>query len=92
MIIMKGIVTMTTAGLHETSSLSSKFFGVCSYFLDMPLFMPNLFIEDDLRARGCHFTVKLAKKSFVVVMFQHSVSNLLCYLSSIITYSVVNTI
>ena len=92
MIITKGIVTMTTAGLHETSSLNSKFFGVCSKFLDVPLFKPNLFIKDDLRARGCHFMVKPAKKSFVMVMFHRSISNLLYYLSSIITYSVVNII
>ena len=67
MIITKGIVTMTTAGLHETSSLNSKFFGVCSKFLDIPLFKLNLFIKDDLRARGCHFTVKPAQASHTQV-------------------------
>ena len=92
MIITKGIVTMTTAGPHEISSPSSKFFGARGKFPDVPLFRPNPFIEDDLRAKGCHFTIKPANKSFVMVMFHHSISNLLCYFSSIITYSAINII
>ena len=43
-----------------------------------------IFIEDDWRTRGCHSTVKPAKKSFVMVMFHRSVSNLLSHISSII--------
>ena len=92
MIITKGTVTMPTAGPHKISSPSSKFFSARSKFPDVPLFRPNLFIKDDSRVRGCHSTVKPAKKSFFMVMFHHSISNFLCYLSSIITYSAVNII
>ena len=74
------------------SGLSLKFFSVCSKFLDVSLFRPNLFIKNDLRTRGGHFTVKPSKKSFVMVMFYCSISNLLCYLSNIIIYSFVNII
>ena len=49
------IVTMTTISLCKMSNPSFKFFGVCSKFLDVSLFRPNLFIKDDLRMRGCHF-------------------------------------
>ena len=38
-------------GLCEMSILSLKFFGVYSNFLDVSLYRPNLFIEDDLRMR-----------------------------------------
>ena len=55
---------MTMSGLCEMSSLSPKFFGACSKFPDVPLFKPNLFIEDDLRVRNCHFAIKPAKESF----------------------------
>ena len=63
LIIMKEIVTMTTIGICELSSPSSKFFGVRSKFPDVSLFRPNSFIEDYLRARRCHFTVKPTKES-----------------------------
>ena len=89
---MKEIVIMTTIGLCEMSSPSFKFFGVRSKFPDVSLFRPNLFIEDNSRMRGCHFIVKLAKKSFVMVMFHRSISNFLCYLSSIVIHSTVNII
>ena len=65
MIIMKGIVTMTMTGPHKIPSPSSKFFSACGKFPDVPLFRPNPFIEDDSMSRGCHSTVKPAKKSFV---------------------------
>ena len=68
---------MTRTGPCEMSSLSPNFFGAGSKFPYVPLFRPTLFIEDDSRWRGCHSTVKPAKKSFVMVMFQRSVSNLL---------------
>ena len=77
-------MTMTTTGPCEMSGPSPKFFGAGSKFPDVTLFRPTLFIEDDSRTRGCHFNVKPAKKSFVMVMFQRSVSNLLIHLSSII--------
>ena len=78
LIILKEIVTMTTTDPCEMSGLSPKFSGVGSKLLSVPLFRPNLFIEDDSRRRRwCHSTVKPAKKSFAMVMFQHSVSNLL---------------
>ena len=38
---------MTTTGPCEISSPSSKFFGARSEFLDIPLFRPSLFTEDD---------------------------------------------
>ena len=72
---MKEIVTMTTIGLCEMSSPSSSFFGVRSKFLDVSLFRPNMFIENDSRTRGFHFTIKQAKKSFVMVIFYCSISN-----------------
>ena len=65
---------MTTAGPHEISTPSSKFFGAHGKFPDVPLFRPNLFIEDESRVRGCHSTVKPAKKSFVMVMFHRSIT------------------
>ena len=68
---------MTRTGPCEMSSLSPKFFGAGSKFPYVPLFRPTLFIEEDLRWKGWHSTVKPAKKSFVMVMFQRSVSNLL---------------
>ena len=69
---------MTMTGPCEMSGLSPKFFGAGSKFPYVSLFMPNLFIDDNSRRRrGCHSIVKPAKKSFVMVMFQHSVSNLL---------------
>ena len=83
---------MTTIVLCEMSSLSSKFFGVCGKFPDVSLFRPNLFIEDNSRMRGYHFIVKPAKKSFVMVMFYRSISNFLCYWSSIVIHSTVNII
>ena len=89
--MMKEIVFMTVIGLCEMSSLSPKFFGVCSKFLDVSLFKPNLFIKNDWGG-GVHFTIKPSKKSFVMVMFYCSISNLLCYLSNIIIYSSVNII
>ena len=90
--VMKEIVTMTTIGLYEMSSPSSSFFGVRSKFLDVSLFRPNLFIKDDSRTRGCHSTIKPAKKSFVIVIFHHSISNFSHYLSSIVIHSTVNII
>ena len=69
MIITGGIITMTMTGLSEISNPSSKFFSTCSKFSDVPLFRPNLFIENDLRARRCHFTIKPAKESFVMEVF-----------------------
>ena len=69
---------MTMTGPCKVSGLSPKFFGAGSKFPYVPLFRPNLFIKDGLRRRrGCHCTVKPAKKSFVMVMFHFSVSNLL---------------
>ena len=68
MSITKGIVTMTTAGPQEIFSPSSKFFRAHGKFPNIPLLRPNPFIEDDSRARGCHSTVKPAKKSFVNTM------------------------
>ena len=82
----------SSSSFCEMSGLSLKFFSVCSKFLDVSLFRPNLFIKNDLRTRGGHFTVKPSKKSFVMVMFYCSISNLLCYLSNIIIYSFVNII
>jgi len=41
---------------------------------------------------GGHFIIRPFKKSFVMVTFHCSVSNLLCYLSSIVTHSAVNII
>ena len=61
---MKEIVSMTTIGPCEMSSLSPKSFGALSKFPDVPLFRPNLFIEDDLRVRRWYFTIKPAKESF----------------------------
>ena len=84
MIIAKEIVTMTTTGPCEMFGPSPKFFGAGSKFPDDPLFRPTLFIKDDSRTRGCHSTVKPAKKSSVMVMFHRGVSNLLSHLSSII--------
>ena len=54
---------MTMFGLCEMSIPSSKFLGVHSKFPDVLLFRPDLFTEDDLRARRCHFTVKPGKES-----------------------------
>ena len=88
----KEIVSMTTIGPCEMSSPRPKFLSACSKFPDVSLFKPNLFIKDDSRMRGSHSTVKSPKKSSVMVMFHCSISNLLCYLSNIITYSVVNII
>ena len=73
---MEGIVTMTMTGPYELSSPSSKFFSICSKFPDVPLFRPNSFIEDNLRARRCHSAIKTAKESFV----HCTVGNLPCYL------------
>ena len=91
LIITKEMVSMTTIGPCEMSSPSPKFFGAHRKFPDVPLFRPNLFIEDDWRTRGCHSTVKPAKKSFVLVMFHCSVSDL-WYLSSTVTHSAVDII
>ena len=90
MTITEGIITMTTTGLSEISSPSSKFFSTCSKFSDVPLFRPNSFIEDDLRVRRCYFSVKPAKESFVMEVIHGILCNLLCYLSNIITYSIIN--
>ena len=49
--IAKEIVTMTTTRPREVSSLSFKFFRAGSKFLNVPLFRPNLFIENDSRRR-----------------------------------------
>ena len=75
---------MTTTGPCEMFGPSPKFFSASSKFPDVPLFRPTLFLEDGSRRRGCHSTVKPAKKSFVMVMFYLSVSNLLSHLNSII--------
>ena len=61
---MKEIVSVTTISPCEMSSPSPKFFGVHTKFSDIPLFRPNLFIEDNLRAKRCHFAIKPAKESF----------------------------
>ena len=55
---------MIMIGLCEISSPSFKFFSICSKFTDVSLFRLNLFIEEDLRTRRCHFTIKQAKESF----------------------------
>ena len=89
---MKEIILMAMTSFCEMSGLSLKFFGVCSKFLDVSLFRPNLFIKNDLRMRGRHFTIKPSKKSFVMVMFYCSISDLLYCLSNIIIYSFVNII
>ena len=89
LIIAKEIVTMTTTGLREMSSPSLKFSDVGSKFLCF-IYMSHSSGPICLSRTipgvggGCHSTVKPAKKSFVMVMFQHSVSNLLSHLSSII--------
>ena len=70
MIITGGIITMTMTGLSEISNPSSKFFSTCSKFSDVPLFRPNSFIEDDVKATRCHFAVKPVKKSFVMEVFR----------------------
>ena len=77
LIIAKEIVTMTTTGPCEMSGLSPKFLGAGNKFPYVPLFRPTLFIQDDSRRRGCHYTIKPGKKSFVMVTFHGSVSNLL---------------
>ena len=71
-------------GPCEMSSLSPKFFGARSKFPDVPLFRPNVFIEDDSRTKGGHSSIKPPKKSFVMVMLRCSVSNLLCYLTCLL--------
>ena len=84
--IVKEIITMTTmTGSCEMSSPRSKFFVARSKFPCAPLFRPSLFMEDDPRTRGCHPTIKPAKKSFVVVMFHPRVSDPPSNLSSRIT-------
>ena len=65
---------MTTTGPCEMSGLSPKFFGAGSKFPDVPLFRPVCLSR---RRRGCHSTIKPAKKFFVMVMCQSSVSNIL---------------
>ena len=90
--ITKEIVSKTTIGPCEMSSPSSKFFGAHSKFPDVSSFRPNQFIEDNSRTRRGHSTIKPSKKSFVMVMLHCSVSNLLCYLSSIVTRGAVNII
>ena len=57
-------VVMTMIGPCKMSSRSLMFFGVHSKFLDVSFFRPILFIEDDLRAKRCHFAIKPAKESF----------------------------
>ena len=64
LIITKEIASETTISPCEMSSPSPKFFGAGNKFPDVPLFRPNLFIEDDSRTRRCHFAVKPAKESF----------------------------
>ena len=68
-VITEGIVTVITTGLCEISSPSFKFFRTRSKFPDVPLLRPNLFVEDDSRARRCYSTVKPAKESFVMEVF-----------------------
>ena len=72
---------MTTTGLCEMSGPSPKFFGASSKFPYVlyvsssgPICLSRM-IQGG--GGGCHSTGKPAKKSFVMVMFQHSVSNLL---------------
>ena len=43
---------MPMTGPHKISIPSSKFFGACGKFPDVPLFRPNPFTEDDSRLRG----------------------------------------
>ena len=87
---------MTTTGPCEMSGLSRKFFGSGGKFPNVPLFRPNLFIEDHcLSRRSCHSTIKPAKKFFVMVMCQSSVSNILhnvfcSFPNSFLKVSVVN--
>ena len=86
--IAKEIVPMTTTGPCEISGTSPKFSGVGSKFLCfIYLIVQAQFVYPRTipgGGGGCHSTVKPAKKSFVMVMFQHSVSNLLSHLSSIV--------
>ena len=79
---------MTMTGPCEMSGSSPKFFGAGSKF-PYVLYVSGSGPICLLRmirggGGGCHSTVKSAKKSFVMVMFQCSVSNLLSHLSSII--------
>ena len=55
---------MIIIGLCEISSPSFKLSSIYSKFTDVSLFRLNSFIEEDLRARRCHFTIKQAKESF----------------------------
>ena len=90
---VKEIITMTAmTGSCDMSSPSSRFFIARSKFPYVPLSRPSLFMEDDPRTRGCHSTIKAAKKSFIMVIFHPRVSDLPSNLSSRITHSAVNTI
>ena len=77
---MKEIVSMTMTGPCEMSGPSPKFFGAGSKFPYVlyvyssgPICLSRM-IQGG--GGGCRSTGKPAKKSFVMVMFQHSVSNL----------------
>ena len=70
---------MTTTGPCEMSGPSPKFFGAGSKF-PYVLYVSSsgpICLSGMIRGGGCHSTVKPVKKSFVRVMFQRSVSNLL---------------
>ena len=88
LIIVKQIVTGTTTGPCEMSGPTPKFSGVGSKFLCFVyLIVQAQFVYQRTilgGGGGCHSTVKPAKKSFVIVMFYLSVSNLLSHLNSII--------
>ena len=92
MIIMEGIVTVITTSLCKISNASFKFFSTHSKSPDVPMFRSNLYIEDDSRAKRCHFTVKPARESFVMEVFHRTVGNPLCYLSNMVIHSAVNII
>ena len=72
--------SMTTTGPCEMSGPSPKFFGAGSkfpYVLYVYSSGPICLSRMIRGGGGCHSTVKPAKKSFVTVMFQCSVSNIL---------------
>ena len=82
---------MTAIGLCEISSHSFKFFSISSKFSDVSMFRPNLFIEDNLSMKRCHFAITSAKESFSWKCFIE-LSVIFYYLSNIIIYSTVNII
>ena len=59
---MKEIVSVTTISPCEMSSPSPKFFGACSKFPGVPLFRPNLVIEDYSTMRWVPFHPKATQE------------------------------